>query len=197
MNRFSVPLIIMSVILVSCGKQNTRQSAEEYVVEEMSKPFEDNSNLNDKKKFIKSIVSIIESRLPLAVDHATTLVEVNLTANTLTYKYEINDFEFSQNIDSSISFLKYITLSQISNNIKDGIQGENNKEFYQALADCNYGIESEYHELSTGKRAVFRISANEIREVLNGKYDNQPTPEEWDELSDAIDQLEAYEEEVI
>ena len=128
----------------------------------------------------------------MAVDNSTSLVEINLTANTLTYKYEVNDEDVGQNLDSSISFMKYLSLSQIAQSLKNNMQGENNKKFYQALVDCNYGIEIEYHELNTAKRAVFRISTNELKDVLNGKYDDQPTAEDWNDFSDALEQLDEY-----
>lgn len=70
--------------------------------------------------------------------------------------------------------------------------GERNRQFYQALIDCNQGAEYEYHELQTGKKVSFRISTDEIREVLNGKWDNQPTAQEWENLGNALELADSY-----
>ena len=117
------------------------------------------------------------------------LVGLSLTSDALKYKYEVNDAETGQNMDSAISFMKYITLSQMANSLKGGMMGERNRQFYQALIDCNQGAEYEYHELQTGKKASFRISTDEIREVLNGKWDNQPTAQEWENLGNALEEF--------
>ena len=127
-------------------------------------------------------------KLPVVIDNMTKLVGLSLTSDALKYKYEVNDAETGQNIDSAISFMKYITLSQMANSLKGGMMGERNRQFYQALIDCNQGTEYEYHELQTGKRASFRISTDEIREVLNGKWDNQPSAQEWENLGNALEQ---------
>ena len=84
--------------------------------------------------------------------------------------------------------MKYITLSQMANSLRGGMMGERNRQFYQALIDCNQGAEYEYHELQTGKRMSFRISIDEIREVLNGKWDNQPSAKDWENLGNVLEQ---------
>ena len=35
----------------------------------------------------------------------------------------------------------------------------------------------------------FRISTDEIREVLNGKWDNQPSVKEWESLGNALNEF--------
>ena len=40
---------------------------------------------------------------------------------------------------------------------------------------------------------AFRISTDEMKEVLNGKWDNQPTAEEWANLGNALEGLSSAE----
>ncbi|MBP5315789.1 MAG: hypothetical protein J6Y87_08005, partial [Muribaculaceae bacterium] len=177
MKRLLNSLIVafMSVVLVSCNNQQKQGTTVGF-----GQQTSVTSPKNDKQELIKRVVSELNQRLPLAVGYSTNLVEINLTTNTITYKYEIDDDEVGKELDNSISFMKYSSLSQIAHSLKNNIQGNNNRQFYQALVDCNYGIEIEYHELNTAKRIAYRISKSEIQDVLNGKYDDQPTPEEWE-----------------
>ena len=146
------------------------------------------SNMTEQQKLIVTMFIGTKVNLPVTIDKTTKLVGLSLTSDALKYKYEVNDAEIGQNLDSSISFQKYITLSQMANSLKGGMMGERNRRFYQALIDCNQGAEYEYHELQTGKRMSFRISTDEIREVLNGKWDNQPSAQEWENLGNALEQ---------
>ena len=145
--------------------------------------------MTEGQKLVASNVLGMKIKLPLMIDDITKLVGLSLTPDALVYKYEINDSETGQNLDSAMSFMKYITLSQMAQTIKNGILGERNKQFYQALIDCRQGIECEYHELQTAKRATFRISIDEIKEVLNGKWDNQPSAQEWENLGNALEEF--------
>lgn len=188
-------VVLVSVVLISCNNQQKSGNTMNY-----GNPIVEKSHKSEKQEFIESVVSEMKRMLPIRIDDNTNLVEVNMSTNTITYKNEVNDVEAGQNLDNSLSFLKYISLSQIAHSLKN----EMNRQFYQALVDSNYGIEIEYHELNTAKKAVFRISKSEIQDVLNGKYDNQPTAEEWEDFSDALEELsvaleqpEVYEEEVI
>ena len=147
------------------------------------------SNMTDQQKLIVTMYIGTKVKLPVAIDNMTKLVGLSLTSDALKYKFEVNDAETGQNMDSSISFMKYITLSQMANSLKGGMMGERNRQFYQALIDCNQGAEYEYHELQTGKRMSFRISTDEIREVLNGKWDNQPSAKEWENLGNALEEF--------
>ena len=147
------------------------------------------SNMTDQQKLIVTMYIGTKVKLPVAIDNMTKLVGLSLTSDALKYKFEVNDAETGQNMDSSISFMKYITLSQMANSLKGGMMGERNRQFYQALIDCNQGAEYEYHELQTGKRMSFRISTDEIREVLNGKWDNQSSAKEWENLGNALEEL--------
>lgn len=186
MKRLLNSLIVafMSVVLVSCNNQQKQGTTVGF-----GQQTSVTSPKNDKQELIKRVVSELNQRLPLAVGYSTNLVEINLTTNTITYKYEIDDDEVGKELDNSISFMKYSSLSQIAHSLKNNIQGNNNRQFYQALVDCNYGIEIEYHELNTAKRIAYRISKSEIQDVLNGKYDDQPTPQEWENLLEEIEQL--------
>ena len=147
------------------------------------------SNMTDQQKLIVTMYIGTKVKLPVAIDNTTKLVGLSLTSDALKYKYEVNDAETGQNMESAISFMKYITLSQMANSLKGGMMGERNRQFYQALIDCNQGAEYEYHELQTGKRMSFRISTDEIREVLNGKWDNQPSAKEWENLGNALEEF--------
>lgn len=147
------------------------------------------SNMTDQQKLIVTMYIGTKVKLPVAIDNTTKLVGLSLTSDALKYKYEVNDAETGQNMESAISFMKYITLSQMANSLKGGMMGERNRQFYQALVDCNQGAEYEYHELQTGKRMSFRISTDEIREVLNGKWDNQPSAKEWENLGNALEEF--------
>lgn len=183
----------VSVRTVFIGLQ-TRQRVEfSLTSNELSKAIDKYSNMNDNQKLIVSMYIGSKIKLPLAIDDITKLVGLSLTADALVYKYEINDSEIGQDMDSAISFMKYITLSQIANSMKNGIMGERNRQFYKALIDCNQGVECEYHELQTAKKVSFRISTDEIKEVISGKWDNQPTAQEWEDLGKAMEEfIETY-----
>ena len=169
------------------------QSGEKIVLEvtpnDLKTYAEKYSNMTDQQKLIVTMYIGTKVKLPVAIDNMTKLVGLSLTSDALKYKFEVNDAETGQNMDSSISFMKYITLSQMANSLKGGMMGERNRQFYQALIDCNQGAEYEYHELQTGKRMSFRISTDEIREVLNGKWDNQPSAKEWENFGNALEEL--------
>ena len=170
------------------------QSGEKLVLEvtpnDLKTYSEKYSNMTDQQKLIVTMYIGTKVKLPVAIDNMTKLVGLSLTSDALKYKFEVNDAETGQNMNSTISFFKYITLSQIANSLKGGMIGERNRQFYQALIDCNQGTEYEYHELQTGKKASFRISTDELRDVLNGKWDNQPTVQEWENLGNTLDEFE-------
>lgn len=179
-------------IIVIGGQSNTRTEVE-LSANDLKIAKEKYSNMTDGQKLVASNVLGVKIKLPVMMDDMTKLVGLSLTADALVYKFEINDAETGQNIDSAISFVKYVTLSQMANSLKGGLIGERNRAFYQALIDCNQGVEHEYHELQTGKRAIFRISTDEIREVLNGKWDNQPSAKDWENFGNALEELEGVE----
>lgn len=175
-------------IIIVGGQSNMRAEFELTAID-LQRAKEKFSNMTEGQKLVASNVLGMKIKLPLMIDDITKLVGLSLTPDALVYKYEINDSETGQNLDSAMSFMKYITLSQMAQTIKNGILGERNKQFYQALIDCRQGIECEYHELQTAKRATFRISIDEIKEVLNGKWDNQPSAQEWEKLGNALDEF--------
>ena len=179
---------------VFVGMQTGEKIVLEVTPDDLKTYAEKYSNMTDQQKLIVTMYIGTKVKLPLAVDNTTKLVGLSLTSDALKYKFEVNDAEAGQNLESSISFMKYITLSQMANSLKGGMMGERNRQFYQALIDCNQGTEYEYHELQTGKRMSFRISTDEIREVLNGKWDNQPSAKEWENLGNALEEFaNAYE----
>ena len=150
------------------------------------------SNMTDQQKLIVTMYIGTKVKLPMAIDNMTKLVGLSLTSDALKYKFEVNDAEAGEYIEAT-GILKYGALSNMANSLKGGMIGERNRRFYQALIDCNQGAEYEYHELQTGKKSSFRISTDEIREVLNGKWDNQPTAQEWEDLGKAMEEfIETY-----
>lgn len=174
--------------IIIVGGQSNMRAEFELAANDLQRARERFSNMTEGQKLVASNVLGMKIKLPLMIDDITKLVGLSLTADALIYKYEINDSETGQDMDSAISFMKYITLSQMAQTTKNGMMGERNKQFYQALIDCRQGIECEYHELQTAKRATFRISTDEIKEVLNGKWDNQPSAQEWENLGNALEQ---------
>lgn len=181
---------------VFVGMQTGEKIVLEVTPDDLKTYAEKYSNMTDQQKLIVTTYIGTKVKLPVTIDNMTKLVGLSLTSDALRYKYEVNDAETGYNLESAISFIKYATLSQMANSLKGGMMGERNKQFYQALIACNQGAEYEYYELQTGKRATFRISTDEIREVLNGKWDNQPTAQEWENLGNAMEELsKAYDEE--
>ena len=175
--------------IIIVGGQSNMRAEFELTANDLKRAKEKFSNMTEGQKLVASNVLGMKIKLPLMIDDITKLVGLSLTPDALVYKYEINDSETGQNFDSAMSFMKYITLSQMAQTIKNGILGERNKQFYQALIDCRQGIEFEYHELQKAIRSTFRISIDEIKEVLNGKWDNQPSAQEWEKLGNALDEF--------
>lgn len=169
------------------GSQSGQKCEFSFTANELGTAIEKFSNMNDKQKLIISMVMGSKIKLPLAVDDITKLVGLSLTADALIYKFEIKDSEVGQDLSSSTSFMKYMVLSQMANSTKTGMVGERNRQFYQALVDCKQGLEYEYHELNTGNKITFRISTDEMKDVLSGKWNNQPTADEWEDISNALE----------
>ena len=184
--------------IIIVGGQSNMRAEFELTANDLQRAREKFSNMTEGQKLVASNVLGMKIKLPLMIDDITKLVGLSLTPDALVYKYEINDSETGQNLDSAMSFMKYITLSQMAQTIKNGMLGERNKQFYQALIDCSQGIECEYHELQTAKRATFRISTDEIKEVFNGKWDNQPSAKEWEDLGNLLEEFaETYDNDSI
>ncbi len=180
------------------GGQSNMRAEFELTAKDLLRAKEKFSNMTEGQKLIASNVLGVKIKLPLMIDDITKLVGLSLTADALVYKCEINDSETGQDLDNTISLMKYMILSQMAHSMKGGIIGERNRQFYQALADCNQGIEYEYHELQTAQRASFRISTDEIRDVLNGKWDNQPSAKEWENFGNALEEMaNDYEEDYV
>ena len=171
------------------GSQTGQRAEFTMTADEFSDALEKYSNMNDQQKLIVIMYIGSKIKLPIVIDNITKLVGLSLTSDALKYKYEVNDSETGQNIDSAVSFMKYITLSQMANSMKGGMMGDRNRQFYQALIDCNQGMEYEYHELQTGKRVTFRISTDEIKEVLQGKWDSQMSSRDWENLGNALEEF--------
>lgn len=146
-------------------------------------------NLTDSQKFIVSNVFASKIKLPVQIDATTTLIDLVITENYLVYKYELDDFEIGEDIKQVATFAKSITLSQIIESVKKGILRGRNMQFYKALIECNQGIEIYYYEKNTKKSTSVKISNSELSDAINGKK-NVPTMDEWEKLSNAIEELE-------
>ena len=195
-SRKLVDLIISancSFKTIFVGNQSGQRAELSLAANELGTAIEKYSNMNDKQKLVVSMVMGSKIKLPLAIDNTMKLVGLSLKSDALVYKYEIIDTETGQNINSAKNLMKYMVLSQMANSMKGGMIGERNRQFYQALVDCKQGLEYEYHELNTGNKMAFRISTDEMKEVLNGKWDNQPTAEEWENLGNALEGLSSAE----
>ena len=173
--------------IVIVGGQSGMRAEAEMTATELKTSKERFSNMTEGQKLIASNVMGMKIKLPLQQDEITTLTGLSLTSSALVYKFEINDAETGREMDNAINFMKYLTLSQMSQSMKNGLVGARNKQFYEALIECNQGMEFEYHEVNTGNNSSFRISTDEIREVLNGKWDNQPTAAQWNEFGKALE----------
>ncbi len=169
------------------GGQSGSRAEFELTANDLKVAKEKFANMTEGQKLIASNVLGMKIKLPVVIDDITKLVGLSLTSDALIYKYEVNDSETGKDIDSATSFMKYITLSQMANSVKGGMVGERNRQFYQALIDHNQGIECEYHELQFGKKTSFRISTEEIKEVLNGKWDSQLSAKDWENLGNALE----------
>ncbi len=200
-SRKLVDLIISancSFKTIFVGNQSGQRAELFLTTNELGNAVEKTSNMNDKQKLVASMVLGSKIKLPLAIDNMMKLVGLSLTSDALVYKYEIKDTETGQNMNSAKSLMKYMVLSQMANSMKGGMIEERNRQFYQALVDCKQGLEYEYHELNTGNKMSFRISTDEIKEVLNGKWDNQPTADEWEDFSNTLEGIgEEYNDEII
>lgn len=179
------------------GNQTGQRAEFTLTANELENAIQKFINMNDKQKQIVTMLIGTKIKLPLNIDSTTKLVGLSLSSDALKYKFEVNDIETGQNMESALSFMKYITLSQMAQSLKGGMMGDRNRQFYQALVDCNQGAEYEYHEVQTGKRTSFRISTDEIKEVLNGKWDNQPSVNDWEDLGNTLEEYEEIESDTV
>ena len=159
--------------------------------QEMKQAKEKYQNMTEGQKLVVSTVLGTKLHLPKQVDEITKLTNVSITSSALVYKYEINDRELGKDLSSAISLMKEITKSRMAGSIKQGVLAERNRQFYKALTDNNQSVKVEYFEKNTRNRALFNISVSEIRDILNGKYQNDAiTESEWNDLAKAIEELE-------
>ena len=156
---------------------------------EMKKAQERFSNMSEEEKIIVNGVFGTKINLPLQIDNIIILTDLSITAKNIVYNYDIDDLETERELRESVNFMKVLTISQISHSIKNGYEGNLNRQFYKALVKCHQGMMVKYHGVNTGKNANFNISVSEIRDILNGEYDDLPTMEEWEDFADALDDL--------
>lgn len=172
----------------------TRQRAEFTLsAQELSNARDKFGNMSDQEKLIASNLISSKIKLPFQVDNITKLVGLSLNQNELVYKFEINDRETGQELGTAINFLKSIVMSQIAHSFKGGMMGNRNRRFYQALVDCSQGAKYEYYEVNSGRSASFRLTVDEIRQILNGEWDNMPTAREWENFGNIIESYAAEE----
>lgn len=178
----------IKVIIV--GAQSNTRSEILLTAGDLKKAIDKYSNMSDNQKFVASNVLGMKIKLPLQIDEYSKLVGITLTDDALIYKYEINDFD-GEDIEDYTALFKTITIAQLTQRINDTFMGQRNRRFFKALIDCNQGIEVVYHDLQTGKRTTFRISTDEIQDILNGRPDNNevfsPDSTGFDMYGDALD----------
>lgn len=175
------------------GVQTGERVMFEYTPTELTTARFKYSLMTEDQKLLASRIFSFKIRLPIQVDDITTLKDLSLTSDFLVYKYEINDIETGHELKTAVSFMKMFTMSQMSSQIagKDFLANAVNKQFYQALINCNQGIKCDYYERRTRNTASFEISVSEIKDVLSGKWQKDaPTMEDWENFADAVDKLE-------
>ncbi|SFW16071.1 hypothetical protein SAMN02910409_0572 [Prevotellaceae bacterium HUN156] len=181
-----------SFVAIFVGEQSGTRAELDFTSDELRTAQERFSNMTESQKLIASNIVGMKMRLPAKVDDITTMTGLSITPSALVYKYEVNDYETGESINQFVGLMKNITMSQMAAQIaQDGIMGERNRKFYEALIDCGQGVKVEYHESNTGNRATFDISISEIKDILSGKYQkNAPTMEDWNNLGKAVEELE-------
>ena len=183
--------------IVIIGGQSGLRAYFEVTADDLKRAKEKFSNMTEGQKLIASNVLGMKLKLPLRIDDITTMTGLSITSSSLVYNYEINDREIGSDIKPFSGIMKNITMSQMSAQIsQSGFVGERNRQFFQALVDCDQGVKAEYYEKNTGARASFDISVSEIKDILSGKYQkNAPTMEDWNNLGKAVEELERVFEE--
>lgn len=181
--------------MVFIGNQSMQKAEFTISAQELRNAQDKYSNMSDQQKLIITNVLGTKIKLPIAIDNTTKLVGLSLTQDELIYKFEVNDREAGEGLATSVNFVKAIAMSQMAHSLKGGMMGDRNKRFYQALVKNNQGVKYEYYEINTRNSTSFKISPNEINEVLNGEWDNLPTSTEIEDLSNSLDELmEEYDE---
>lgn len=176
---------------VVVGGQSGMRASFEVTADELKSAKEKFSNMTEGQKLIASNVLGMKIKLPVRIDDMTTMTGLSITQSALIYKYEINDREMGNDIGQVGSWMKVITMSQMSSQItQSGFVGERNRQFYQALIDCGQGVKAEYYEVNTGGRTSFEISVSEMKDILSGEYQkNAPTMKDWENLGNALEEF--------
>lgn len=149
--------------------------------------------MSDAQKTIEVTVIGTKMHLPLRIDQITTLNNLSSSPSGVVYSYEINDRETGKEFHSNIfsSLMKNITMSQMAQSLNNGIMGTKNRQFYQALIDCNQGVIVCYYERNTGNKTSFKITTSEIRDITTGKYQkNALSMDEWRKFGETVNELE-------
>lgn len=183
--------ILRTVII---GSQSGSRMQVELSAVELKNAQEKFANMTEGQKLITSSVLGVKIKLPLRIDEITLMTGISITPSALVYKYEVNDYETGKDIGQISGTMKNITMSQMAAQISQtGFMGERNRQFYQALINCGQGVRVDYNEKMTGNSTSFFISLNELKDILSGKYQNNaPSIEEWNNLSNALEDLEDY-----
>ena len=173
------------------GGQSGMRATFEVTADELKSAKEKFSNMTEGQKLIASNVLGMKIKLPVKLDDITTMTGLSITQSALIYKYEINDREMGNDIGQIGSWMKVITMSQMSSQISQGgYIGEKNRQFYQALIDCGQSVKAEYYEVNTGGRTSFEISVSEMKDILSGEYQkNAPTMKDWENFGKALEEF--------
>ena len=183
----------VSLRAIFIGEQSGGRAEFEFTADELKTAKEKFSNMTEAQKLITSNVIGMKIRLPQRVDQMTIMTGISITASDLVYKYEVDDRETGESLNQFTGFMKNITMSQMAAQIaQDGILGERNRKFFEALVECGQGVKVEYFEKNTGNRTSFSVTIAEIKSILNGEFQkNAPSMEDWENLGRAVDQLES------
>lgn len=175
--------------MVFVGNQSRQKAEFTISAQELRNALDKYSNMSDQQKLIITNVLGTKIKLPIAIDNTTKLVGLSLTQDELIYKFEVNDREAGEELATSVNFVKAIAMSQMVHSLKGGMMGNRNKSFYQALINNNQGVKYEYFEVNTRNSASFRITTNEMKEVLNGEWDNLPTISDLENIENTLEDV--------
>ena len=183
----------VSLRAIFIGDQSGGRAEFEFTAHELKTAKEKFSNMTEAQKLITSNVIGMKIRLPQRVDQMTIMTGISITASDIVYKYEVDDRETGESLNQFTGFMKNITMSQMAAQIaQDGILGERNRKFFEALVECGQGVKVEYFEKNTGNRTSFSVTIAEIKSILNGEFQkNAPSMEDWENFGRAVDQLES------
>ena len=158
-----------------CYDTSLKQKMSVFIpLSELKEILDRQSRMTEDEYLIMKTIFATRIYLPADVDNTMKMVDFYLSNGVLAYKYECNNADEVKYINNyAIAFAKYKTMSYIAEGIKGEKPSGINKDFLQALVNCNIELDYEYREVNTNTKMSYRITTAEINEILMGKYDNQ------------------------